>query len=115
MRCLEVAKHPKYDNFSSQSFKYLNEVYDLASDYLHGRKKGNPENESLESLDKIGFVLFELYGVKKFDELVGKTIETAYTKFPKIHTGTNFWIVSYATPEAALNAGKRKSKKKDNR
>lgn len=107
MLCFELADHVNYDNFSTQSFKYLNEVYDLASDYLHGREKGNPENESLESLDKIGFVLFELYGVKKFDELIGKTIETAYTKFPKIHTGTNFWIVSYSTPDAALKASKK--------
>lgn len=114
-QCFEKANHLRLDNFSSQSYKYLNEVYDLASDYLHGREKGDTEAESLKSLDKAGFVLFELYGVKNFDELIGKTIETAYTKFPKIHTGTNFWITSYPTPEAALKVSKGTTKKKNNR
>lgn len=111
---IETVGSVSYDNFSAESYRYLNEIYDLASDYLHGREKLNPEEESFKCLDKIGFALFELYGVKKFDDLIGKTIETAYSKFPKIHTGTNFWIVSYATPEAALKAT-RPPKKKNNR
>jgi hypothetical protein len=115
IQCFEKANHLKFDHFSSESYKYLNEVYDLASDYLHGREKGDTEAGSLNSLDKIGFVLFELYGVKNFEELIGKTIETAYTKFPKIHTGTNFWITFYPTPEAALKASKGTAKKKNNR
>jgi len=108
LAAFESASHLTYDNFSQEAYRYLNEIYDLASDYLHGREKSNPEKESFECLDKIGSVLFELYGVKRINDLIGKKIETAYTKFPKIHTGTNFWIVSYANPEAAINATKPK-------
>ena len=114
LQCFEITNHFTYDNLSKGSYGYLNEVYDLASDYLHGREKEDPEKESFKCLDKIGFVLFELYGVKKMEDIIGKTVETAYSKFSKIHTGTNFWIHCYATPEAAMNARKNPMNKKNN-
>lgn len=114
MQCFQTGGFEQYEHFSLQSYEFLNQVYDLASDYLHGRQKGEPEDQAFQALDKTGFVLFELYGVKSIDELIGKTIETAYAKFPKIHTGTNFWISFFPTPQAAIAATKPSDKKDNN-
>jgi len=111
MEPLRKVENFSYDTFSENAFIYLNDIYDLASDYIHGRKRDQVEEDSFNSLDKIGLVVFELYGVKKFEELIGKSVETAYTRFPKICVGQNFYLEAFLTPEAAFSISEKYSKK----
>jgi len=107
---LKLADHKAIDNFSSDSFQFLNDIYDLGSDYIHGRKTTDQEKDALLSIDRVGFVLFELYGVNGINEFIGSVVISAYSRFPQIHTGINFMTEFFSTPEAALKASRYDSK-----
>jgi hypothetical protein len=96
----EVDYIPK-DNFPSDTYSLINEVYDNGNTYVHARKSPNPpKQDAINSLNKIGKVLAYLYIVD--GELTGKAIVSGYTEFPDICSGIHFSMDAYATPEDAM-------------
>lgn len=100
--CLSLSKYKKYDCFPNDTFSILNSVYDMGSDYLHARSSGQLEDDCFSCLNNIGFVVYTLYGIKSIHEMIGKTIQTAYSRFPKICNGDNLMIDVFPSPQAAI-------------
>lgn len=96
-------------------FGNLNGLYDLGNNYVHPKAGQNPEGDSLRALHLIGESIFEIYGVKSFDEMIGKTVRTPYADFPDICGGHNFWLTAFTSPQAALEHPRRHSKRKASR
>lgn len=67
----------------------------------------NAKEDSLKALHLIGESVFEVYGVKSFDEMIGRTIRTPYTDYPDICSGSNFLLTGFASPEAAIEHSRR--------
>jgi hypothetical protein len=79
-------------------FDNLNLLYDLGNNYVHPKAGQNAKDDSLKGLHLIGESVFEVYGVKSFDELIGRTLRTPYTDYPDICGGTNFWLTGFTSP-----------------
>lgn len=83
-------------------FDDLNAAYDLGNNYVHPKSGQDAKTDSLEALHLIGKGVFEIYGVKSFDEMIGATLRTAYSDFEDICGGTNFYIEGFIDPQAML-------------
>jgi len=96
-------------------FNNLNELYDLGNNYVHPKAGHDAKEDSLRALHLIGESLFEIYGIKGIDDLIGKKLRTPYMDFPDICGGHNFWLTAFKSPQAALDHSRRyhKSKRKD--
>ena len=92
---------------NSKVFDNLNSLYDLGNNYVHPKAGYDAKEDSLKALHLIGESLFEVYGIRGIDELVGKKLRTPYSDFPDICGGHNFWLVGFTSPEAALEHGRR--------
>ena len=49
----------------------------------------------------------EVYGLKSYDEMVGRTIRTPHTDFPDICGGGNFLLIGFTSRLAAIEHGHR--------
>ena len=88
-------------------FDNLNSLYDLGNNYVHPKAGQNAKDDSLKALHLIGESVLEVYGVKSFDEMIGRTVRTPYTDYPDICSGTNFLLTGFASPEAAIEHSRR--------
>ncbi len=88
-------------------FDNLNSLYDLGNNYVHPKAGQNAKDDSLKALHLIGESVFEIYGVKSFDEMIGRTVRTPYTDYPDICSGTNFLLTAFTSPEAAKEHTRR--------
>jgi hypothetical protein len=90
---------------TTKVFDNLNSLYDLGNNYVHPKAAQCPKDDSIRALHLIGEAVFEVYGVKSPSEMMtGRTIRTAYSDFPDICGGTNFWLTGFIPPR---NADKR--------
>jgi hypothetical protein len=94
--------HDKSTHLSQEAFDSLNRIYNIGNNYVHPKSKQKPKNDSRKCLIELGKVIFELYGIKNFDNVIGKTIQTAYANFPDICNCYRLLIEVFKTPEAAL-------------
>lgn len=83
------------------AFDRLNALYDLGNNYVHPKAGQNAKDDSLKALHLLGEAIFEVYGVKSIDDLVGRTMKTPYADYPDICSGSNFLLSGFLTPEAA--------------
>lgn len=97
---------------NSKVFNNLNSLYDLGNNYVHPKAGQHAKEDSLKALHLIGESLFEVYGIRGVDELIGKKLRTPYSDFPDICGGHNFWLVGFTSPEAALKHSRRYDKPK---
>ena len=88
-------------------FDNLNSLYDLGNNYVHPKAGQNAKDDSLKALHLIGESVFEIYGVKSFDEMIGRTVRTPYIDYPDICSGTNFLLTGFTSPEAAKEHSRR--------
>jgi hypothetical protein len=88
-------------------FDNLSSLYDLGNNYVHPKAGQNAKDDSLKALHLIGESVFEVYGVKSFDELIGRALRTPYTDYPDICGGTNFWLTGFTSPRAAMEHQQR--------
>ena len=98
---------------SQRVFTNLNALYDLGNSYVHPKAGHDAKEDSLRALHLIGESLFEIYGVRGIDDLIGKKLRTPYSDFPDICGGHNFWLVGFGSPQAALEHSRRHHKSKD--
>lgn len=87
---------------TNKVFDNLNELYDLGNNYVHPKGGQNSKVDSLKSLHLIGEAVFEIYGIKSVEEIMGRKVKTPYADYPDICGGTNFWLSGFISPEAAL-------------
>jgi hypothetical protein len=87
---------------SQRVFTNLSALYDLGNNYVHPKAGHDAKEDSLKALHLIGESLFEIYGVRGIDDLIGKKLRTPYSDFPDICGGHNFWLIGFVSPEAAL-------------
>ncbi|MBI1760896.1 MAG: hypothetical protein HYR56_05600 [Acidobacteria bacterium] len=80
----------------------LNSLYDLGNNYVHPKAGQNAKDDSLKAVYLIGKSVFEVYGVKSPNDMVGRAIKTPYAEYPDICGGTNFWLTGFLTPEVAI-------------
>ena len=92
---------------TTKVFNNLNSLYDLGNNYVHPKSSQNPKDDALKALHLIGESVFEVYGLKSYNEMVGRTIRTPYTDFPDICGGGNFLLVAFTSPLGALEHGHR--------
>lgn len=85
-------------------FDNLNAMYDLGNNYVHPKAGQCSKDDSIKALHLVGESVFEVYGVKSIDEMIGRTIKTAYADFVDICGGTNFWMTGFVP---ARPGGKR--------
>jgi hypothetical protein len=83
-------------------FNNLKELYALGNNYVHPKAGQNAKDDSLKALNLIGEAVFEIYGVKTFEEMIGRTVRTPYLDYPDICGGTNFWLTAFVSPQAAV-------------
>jgi hypothetical protein len=88
-------------------FDNLNSLYDLGNIYVHNKAGQNAKDDSLKALHLIGESVFEVYGVKSVDEMIGRTVRTPYTDYPDICSGSNFLLTGFASPEAVIEHRRR--------
>ena len=88
-------------------FDKLNSLYDLGNNYVHPKAGQNAKDDSLKALLLIGESVFEIYGVKSFDEMIGRRVKTPYIDYPDICSGTNFLLTAFTSPEAAKEHSRR--------
>jgi hypothetical protein len=100
-------------SLSQRVFTNLNALYDLGNNYVHPKAGHDAKEDSLKALHLIGESLFEIYGVRGIDDLIGKELRTPYSDFPDICGGHNFWLIGFVSPEAALEHSRRYHKPKD--
>lgn len=93
---------------TTKVFDNLNSLYDIGNNYVHPKTGQNAKDDSLRALYLIGESVFEVYGVKPLDELVGRTIRTPYTDYPDICSGTNFLLTGFTSLEAAIEHSRHK-------
>jgi hypothetical protein len=86
---------------SQRVFTNLNALYDLGNNYVHPKAGHDAKEDSLKALHLIGESLFEIYGVRGIDDLIGKKLRTPYSDFPDICGGHNFWLIGFASPQTA--------------
>jgi hypothetical protein len=103
--------HENDSSVNDTVFKNLNSLYDLGNNYVHP-KAGHAKEDSLKALHLIGESLFEVYGVRGIDDLIGKTVRTPYADFPDICGGHNFLLFAFTSPQAALEHSRRHYKSK---
>lgn len=92
---------------NEEAFNNLNSLYDLGNNYVHPKAGHNAKQDSLNALHLIGASLFHVYGIKRFDDLIGKTLRTPYADFPDICGGHNFFLFAFTSPQAALEHSRR--------
>lgn len=92
---------------TDQVFAKLNELYDIGNNYVHPKAGQNAKDDSLKGLHLIGEAIFEIYGVKTIDDMIGRKVRTPYSDYPDICGGANFWLMAFASPEAALRDAHR--------
>lgn len=85
----------------------LSELYTLGNNYVHPKAGQAARPDSLKALHLTGESVFDIYGVKALDEMVGKTIRSAYTEMSDICTGQNFLLTGFRSAEAAEEHEKR--------
>ncbi len=92
---------------TTKVFDNLNSLYDLGNNYVHPKTGQNGKDDSSKALHLIGESVFEVYGVKSFDEMIGRTVRTPYPDYPDICSGSNFLLTGFASPEAAIKHSRR--------
>jgi len=126
MICYDILNeitHPfgSHDNIEKQNFRplikfiydqsnllskkvvdYINLIYDIENNYVHPKSKQNPKKDSRKCLLILGNVIFELYGIKNIENLIGKWIQIAYANFPDICDCYHLGMEVYETPEEAI-------------
>jgi hypothetical protein len=92
----------KDHRITTKVFDNLASSYDLGNNYVHPKAGKNAKEDSLKALHSIGESVFEVYGVKSFDELIGRTLRTPYADYPDICGGTNFFLTGFVSVAAAM-------------
>ena len=87
---------------TSKVFDNLNSLCDLGNNYVHPKAGQNAKEDSFRALQLIGESVFEVYGVKSLDELMGRSLRTPYADYPDICGGRNFGVTVFASPKAAM-------------
>ena len=95
---------------TSTVFQHLNDAYDIGNNYVHPKSGQTPSSDSIKMVHLVGQALFEVYGLKSFDDLVGRKIRSAYIDFPDINSGQNFVMNVFASPTAAAEHLERHNK-----
>src|SRR5438270_818898 len=67
---------------TTKVFDNLNALYDLGNNYVHPKAGQNAKDDSLTALHLIGEAVFEVYGAKSCEELVGRALRTPYSDYP---------------------------------
>jgi len=92
-----------FEIITKENYDILNKIYDLGNNYVHSSKKiYKPRKDARKMIMDIGKVLFDIYGIKSFEELKEFEMETAYKNYPDIGSGINFMIESFASPADAM-------------
>lgn len=94
---------------TTKVFDDLNLLYDLGNNYVHPKSGQAAKEDSLKALHLVGESVFEVYGVKAVDEIIGRTIRTPYTDYPDICSGSNFLLTGFLSPQAAMEHTRRRN------
>ena len=99
---LDETTYKAYEVLSKDNYNLLNQIYDLGNSYVHASQKlHSAKIDARNIIMNISKVLYDIYGIKTFDELKKLEIETAYKNYPDICKGINFMIEVYKTPNDA--------------
>ncbi len=103
MKIFEELNFNDKEFFTPDTFKKLHQIYDLGNIYIHARKSLNDaKHDAFDMVDGIGYVLFELYGIKDFSNLAGETLVSAYSDFPDICSGITYYMEAAISPLEAM-------------